>query len=101
MRIQQENDRGLRECVEKALKLELGITIEIQGTLYIRDLDNGVICVGGSYGPHMENFVVPKEGEVWPTWEKEFSSLNEAIKFFLNYRNEHKLGGDFEVFSGN
>lgn len=76
--------------------MELGTSIEIHGALYIRDLDNGDICVGGSYGPHMENFVMPAESDVWPTWEECFSNLDEAVSFFLEYRNKHKLGGDFE-----
>jgi len=90
-----ENDAKLRSRIKDLLSLGIGISVEIAGRLYIRDLDNGDYAVGGQIPKEENNY------EEWVDWEDTFVELDEAIEFFLNKRNSEKLGDDFWIVDEN
>lgn len=90
-----EHDDTLRLRIKDLLSFGIGISVEIAGRLYIRDLDNGDYAVGGQRPKEENNY------EEWVDWEDTFSDLDEAIEFFINKRNNGKLGDDFWVVDEN
>ena len=85
------NDETIRLKTKELLVLGIGISVEIAGQLYIRDLDNGDYAVGGNI-PRNEN-----DYNEWIEWEETFTDLDKALEFFIFKRNEGKIGDDFWV----
>ncbi|OGC07831.1 hypothetical protein A2230_00525 [candidate division WOR-1 bacterium RIFOXYA2_FULL_36_21] len=81
--IKKNIDQELKKAIKIALKTKIGISFDILGCLYIRELENGKIAVGS---------------DLKKTFERLFSSnkLDEAIDLFIQKRKEFQLGFDFE-----
>lgn len=76
-------------ALQTLLLLPAGYYIDLVGTLYIRALEDSTFAVG-------ENDISIDE----IIWEEVFISCKEAVEFYLNKRNEMKLGSDLEVIYG-
>ena len=72
-------------ALQTLLLLPAGYYIDLVGTLYIRVLEDGTFAVG-------ENDILNDD----IIWEEEFFSCKAAVEFYLNKRNEMKLGSDLE-----
>jgi len=86
MKSLDEVNKPLRDALELILPANLGAVIQLDGVLYIRQLESLDYAVG------MENDSCGVED-----WEEVMEDLTAAIDLFISKRNELEIGMDFMV----
>ncbi len=83
-----ETDNKLASGIENVIKANIGVSIELFKTLYIRQLDDLQLAVGIT-DIYTDEIV----------WERVFDQddMQKAIWFFIKKRNVLKLGFDYEA----
>jgi len=82
--MQKNVDKELKKAIKNVLKTKIGLSMDVLGCIYIRELEDSQIAVGS---------------DLKKPFEKVFQShqIDEAVDFFIKQRNDLQLGFDYEV----